>query len=407
MMRAPVFPGLAVSLLTLSMLPIGPLSLAARADTAAPAAPAEISLPAISVARIEKRTLTDRVLASGLIGAVEEVLVQPQIEGQAIESIAVEVGDAVTKGQVLARLSDSSFILQKSQLNASWASAQATIAQAEAQLIEATSSRDEAMRVRDRTIALAEQGAMSAAAKDTANASATSAAANVTVASQGLIAAKAQLTLVEAQIANVDLSLERTLVAAPVAGEVVERNAMVGAIASGGASPMFTIVRDGLLELRADVAEQDILRLQAGQKVLLQPVGLARPLTGTVWLVEPTVDTVTRLGRVRIGIDESSQVRSGMFADAEIIVAQRETLVLPVSAVGGSVGQALALKVTDGLVDEVTISTGIRDGGFVEVTSGLSEGDMVVVKAGAFVRDGDHINPVVAKAATDPIQISN
>ena len=375
------------------------VSSAALAEDAAAATPAPVSLPAITVIPVAKTMLTDRVLASGLVGPVETVLVQPQIEGQAIERINVEIGDTVSAGQVLAVLSNSSLTLQKSQLTASRAAAEATIAQAEAQVIEAQTSAAEVVRVRDRTLALAQQGTTSRAAADTASANATSAAAQVTVAAQGLVAAQAQLTLVDAQIANIDLSLQRTAVKAPVAGEVVERNAMIGAIASGNGTPMFTLVRDGLLELNADVAEQDILRLAAGQTVLLHAVGLTAPLTGKVRLVEPTVDTDTRLGRVRITIDNSAQVRSGMFADAEILVSQKETLALPLSAIGGGSTGTSALKVVNGVVTQTPVTTGIRDGGLIEITSGLAVGDLAVMKAGAFVRDGDHINPVQADTA--------
>ena len=55
-----------------------------------------------------------------------------------------------------------------------------------------------------------------------------------------------------------------------------------------------------------------------------------------------------------------------------------------------------ARKVEDGVVKQVEVAIGIQDGGFVEVTSGLAAGDMVVEKAGAFVRDGDRIKPVPA-----------
>ena len=367
------------------------------AEDPAPAAP--VSLPAITVTSVVKQPLSDVVVASGLVGAVEQVLVQPQIDGQAIEALEVEVGDKVVAGQVLARLSDTSLALQKSQLEASRASALASIAQGEAQLIEAQTTADESARISIRTKALTAAGTSSKSAADTAQANSTATAARVTVASQGLVAAQAQLTLVDAQIANLDLSLQRTSVKAPVSGEVVERNAMIGAIASGNGAAMFTIVRDGQLELRADVAEQDILRLAPGQTATLVSVGLAKPLTGTVRLVEPSVDTVTRLGRVRITLDDSEQVRTGMFAEAMILVAARETLAVPVSAVGGGQGGATALKVTDGKVTLTQITTGIRDAGMVEILSGLAEGDSVVAKAGAFVRDGDRINPVQAVAA--------
>lgn len=370
---------------------------ASAADPAA-ARPGHSRLPAISVTRVGPRLMRDRVIVSGLIGPVEEVRVQPLIEGQPIEDLLADVGDHVVKDQVLARLSASTLELQRSQLVASLAAARATIAQTDAQKLEATAASDEARRVSDRTEALRQQGTASQAAADQARANATAAAARVTVAQQAHEAARAQEALVQAQIANVDLQLSRTEVRAPVAGEIAARNAVVGAIASGAGTAMFVVIRDSELELRADVAEGDLVRLAAGQGATINAVGASAPLAGAIRLVEPTIDTTTRLGRARITIDDAQAVRSGMFADAEILVARRETLAVPISAVGATRGQPSVMRVKDGLVRRIAVKTGIRDRGWVEITEGLAPGDDVVTKAGAFVRDGDHINPVASPA---------
>lgn len=376
----------------LALLLSGP-SLAAEGAAVAPPV-----LPAITVAEIRPAHLVQRIHASGMIVAVEEVLVSPQIEGQAVESIEAEVGDWVAAGAVLARLSDAALKLQRSQLDATRASAEAAIAQAQAQLLEAEAMRDEALRERDRAVKLSQQGVTSTAATDTARSNAATAMARTTAATQARMAAEAQLRLVDAQIADVELQLRRTAIVAPVAGRVTGRAARLGAIAAGGA-PLFSIMRDGALELRADVAEQDVLALAPGQKTTLRVVGRAEPIPGEIRLVEPTVDADTRLGRVRIGIDAPDMVRAGMFAEAEIEVRAVDALAAPVSAVRSVAGGAEVYRVRDGVVEITPIVAGIRDGALVEVVSGLAEGDLVVAKSGAFVRDGDRINPVPARAA--------
>lgn len=380
------------SLLALLMLGAAP---AALAETAAGApAPAAEVLPAITVSAVATRELSDVVLTSGLIQAIEEVQVAPLIEGQQIEAVLAEVGDRVTEGQVLARLSASALDLQRSQILAQVAAAKAQVAQAEAALIEARATADEASRVNERTKALREQGTASQAAADQAAAAATSAGARVLVAQQQLESAHANQTLAEAQLANVDLQLARTEVKAPVSGEITARNARVGAIASAAGQPMFALIRDGALELRADVAERDILRLAPGQTATLTLAGSDTPLTGTVRLVEPVIDATTRLGRVRIALPEGSNVRPGMFAEASVLIDRHQALAVPVTAVGSANGETTVMRVTDGIVSRAEITTGIRDGGWVEVVSGLAEGETIVTKAGAFVRSGDRINPV-------------
>ncbi|MEI4472626.1 efflux RND transporter periplasmic adaptor subunit [Frigidibacter sp. MR17.24] len=405
MPRRASLPALLLAALAVQAAP-APAQVAApdAAETPRAEAPA---LPAISVVTVARRALSDRIRAAGLVQPVEQVQVQPLIEGQPIDSLMVDVGDRVEAGQPLARLSGATLDLQRSQYVASRAAAVASIAQAEAQRVEAQASALEAQRVLRRTQALRDQGTTAQAALDQAQASADAANARVTAAEEGLRAAQAQRDLVDAQIADVDLRLQRTLVAAPVAGIVTERTAQVGAVATAQGEPMFTLIRDGALELRADVAEQDIGRLAPGQAVSLHPAGVAEPLTGTVRLVEPTVDATTRLGRVRIGIDATDRIRAGQFAEAEILVERREALALPAAAIarGGSATGAAGAEAkrvrADGTVEVAPVTLGIRDGAWVEIREGLFAGDRVVARAGAFVRPGDRINPVDAADTPD------
>ena len=371
------------------------LPLPALAEASATSTPAQ-SRPAITVSTVEIRDLRDVVLASGLIEAVEQVQVAPLIEGQPIEALLADVGDTVSASQTLARLSNSTLTLQKAQLVASLAAAKAQIAQSEAQLTETQSSAAEAQRVSDRTAALRKQGAASQAAADQAQAAAVSASARVAVATQTLEATRAQLALVDAQLANLDLQLARTDVKAPFAGQITARNAQLGAIASASGKPMFTLIRDGALELRADVAEGDLARLTPGLTASLNLVSGATADGATVRLVEPSIDPVTRLGHIRITLSDTAQIRAGMFAEASVLVRETKAAAVPVTAVSNRNGITTVMVVEAGIVREQPVTTGIRDGAWVEISQGLTAGQTVVTKAGAFVRDGDHIAPIAA-----------
>lgn len=385
---------LLASVTALALLAPG-ASLAADAAAAPEPAKAQSNLPAIIVTTVKREKITDIVRASGLVSEVELVSVQPKIEGQAVETLEAQVGDRVEKDQVLAMLSQTALELKKSQLQASRASAEAAIAQAQAQVAEAQAAAAEADRQAERATTLAGKGIGPKATAEQAQTSAETAAARVNSAQQAAKAAQAQVNVIDAQLADIDLQLSRTQIKAPVGGVIVERNAQVGAIASAAGQPMFSLLKDGELELRADVAEQDLLRLAAGQKATIRVAGVREPISGTVRIVEPTVNMQTRLGRVRIVIDQPEKVRWGMFADAEIVVAEHESLIAPVSAIGLDANGATALKVENGVVDLIPVETGIREADRVEILSGLEEGDQIVAKAGAFVRDGDRINPVM------------
>ena len=92
-------------------------------------------------------------------------------------------------------------------------------------------------------------------------------------------------------------------------------------------------------------------------------------------------------------------VRVGMFISAEILAAQRDSLAIPVTAIGSTAQGASVMTVKDGLVTRARVTTGIRDGALIEILSGLAQDALVVTKAAAFVRDGDRINPVLDSAA--------
>jgi HlyD family secretion protein len=387
-MRFALLPALVA--LTLAALPATAQD-SAEGSTAAP-------LPAITVTQVETRLLQDHVLAAGLIGPVEQVFVPPLIEGQPTLELLADVGDSVAQGQVLARLSTATLDLQKSQLLAQEASVKAAIAQAEAQLADAETAADQAGKSAARSASLFAEGRVSTAANDQVQAAAVSASARLTVATQSLASARAQEDLMRAQLANVDLMLSRTAVVAPVAGIISARNAQLGAIASAAGQPMFVLIRDGALELAADVAEADLARLRAGQTATLSLASGAADVAGQLRLVEPTINTQTRLGRARITIAENPAVRSGMFAEADILVSEVEGLAVPVTAIGTSVEGSHVMLIRDGVASRVMVQAGIRDGGWVQILAGLTEGDQIVAKAGAFVAEGDRINPVLAGA---------
>lgn len=367
------------------------------ADVAAqPAGDQVQNLPAIVVTAAEERTIVDRVIATGTIQPVEEVYVAPLVDGLSIRSLGAEVADRVQEGDTLATLNDDALLLAKSQQEAMRAKAEAALAQIEAQLIEAKANAEEADKARERAEKLVKSGATSQAVFDQATAAAKAAVSRVTSAEQAISVSKAEIKVMEAQIADIDLKLARTAVKAPVSGIVSSRTAKIGAIAMGASQPLFSIIRNGEIELKADVSETSILKLAVGQPATVTLAGGTAKLSGSIRLVEPTLSNDTRLGRVYIKLDEPEKARVGMFASAEIITQEKKGVVLPLSAVTTSREGTVARKVEDGIVKLVKVETGIQDGQVIEIASGLAAGDEVVAKAGAYVRDGDRVRPVKA-----------
>ncbi|WP_454892360.1 efflux RND transporter periplasmic adaptor subunit [Agrobacterium vacciniicorymbosi] len=390
MQRKTIAPRLAVIMVSALVLPG-----IAGAQTAAD----RKNLPSIVVSKAATRDLVDRVIATGTIKAVDEIYVQPLVDGLSVDKLNVDIGDKVEAGAVLAELSKDSLLLQKSQLQANRAKAEAGVAQNKAQVIEAQANYDDAVRQRDRADRLGKSGSGSVSQVEQTAAAADVANARLQASKQAVTVGEADIKVVDAQIEDIDLKLARTSVKTPVAGIVSAKNARVGAIASGSGNPLFTVIKDNAIELVADLSETDIQQVKIGQKAIITVAGGRNKIEGKVRIVSPTVDATTRLGSVHIVLPTDSPARAGMYGSAEVVIASANALALPLSAVTSGRDGSTTRRVENGVVKQVPVEIGIQDGGFVEIKSGISAGDVVVEKAGAFVRDGDKINPVPADAA--------
>jgi HlyD family secretion protein len=357
-------------------------------------APTETNLPAIRVTDAQMRTLIDRVIVTGTVEAVEEVYVAPQVEGLRIETLKADVGDVVEAGTVLATLADDTLVLQKSQLLANRAKVEAVGYQLEAQVVEAEANEAEAIRQAERAESLVKRKAVATGEAERLRATASASTARVNSAKQAIKANNADLKVIDAQIDDVDLRLARTEIKTTVAGVVSERNAKIGAIAAGAGNPLFTLIRDNAMELKGDVAEGDLLKLKPGQAVRLMVAGTSTVVEGKVRTIDPVINAVTRLGTVKISISDTGLVRIGMYASAEVIVSEREVLTLPLTSVTSEDGGMVVRKVVDGVVTMTKVETGVQDGDFIEISKGLKPKDIVVEKAGAYVRNGDRVSPV-------------
>ncbi|MCV9961497.1 efflux RND transporter periplasmic adaptor subunit [Pararhizobium sp. BT-229] len=360
----------------------------------------EQALPSIVVTQVDTKPIVDRVVATGAVKAVEETYVSPLVDGLSIRTLNADVGDRVEAESTLATLNQDMLVLQKSQYAASLAKTNAALAQYQAQLAEAHANADEAVRVSERSKKLAEAGSMSTAQRDQERAAATAALARVKSAEQLVSVAYADINVAEAQISDVDLRLARTDVKTPVSGVVSARTAKVGAIANGSGEPLFTIIRDGAVEMKAEIIETDLPKLEIGQKAKVTLADGKTVIDGKIRLISPVVDTQTRLGNVYISLLEPEKARVGMYARAQIIVTEKQALVLPLSAVTKTKDGMVARKIEGDVAHVAQVETGIQDDGYIEIRSGLNQGDRVITKAGAFVRDGDRIKPVLADAKT-------
>jgi multidrug efflux pump subunit AcrA (membrane-fusion protein) len=117
-------------------------------------------------------------------------------------------------------------------------------------------------------------------------------------------------------------------------------------------------------------------------------------LPGWVRFVSPTIDPTTQQGEARIFVGANPALRAGTFARATVTLGQSCGIAIPLSAVLYGREGAVVQVVRGQRVETRAVTTGLTSDGKVQITKGLAEGDTVVMRAGAFLRDGDRVRPV-------------
>lgn len=313
----------------------------------------------------------DRVAFTGAIAARDEMPITVEGEGGQISAVLVETGDRVRAGQVLARLNTAVLQPQVGSLAAA--------------LEEARANADLAQADYRRAAAVAASGALSAQEIERRRSVA--------------IGADAKVKVSAAQLEEARARLRRTEIRAPKAGLVLTRSAEVGQTATGGGEPLFRLGRGGQVEMRGQVAEQDLPRLAPGQAVEVSVTGIEAPFIGTVRLVGAVIDPKTRLGSVRVDLEAQPNLRPGAFARAAVQVGRGRHPILPQSAVlSDAEGTYVIIARPDDTAARraVRVSGSQRDG--LVIASGLEGNERVVLTAGPFLRLGEKIAPTALAA---------
>jgi len=358
------------------VLCIGALGLAAcdhgdKAKAKTPK-PSQTASQTVSVAPVTIQALPRIINASGTVTPWEEVPVGAETGGLTAVSVNAEEGQVVRQGQVLVAMNDTMLRAQARQQEASVASARATLAEAQATL--------------NRSRELQAKGYLAASALDTA-----------TMRQQTAIA---QVASAEAAYGETVARLGQAVVRAPVSGLISRRSVTKGQIISPG-TELFRIVRDGRLELDAEVPEADLLAVKAGMPATVTSDQVGQT-TGTVRIVTSEVNTQTRVGLARISLAPGSGFRSGMFARAQIAAGDRPAPTIPTAAILYRQNQSGVFVVdasNHARFRRVDILARNADLTSVE---GLNGGERVVVEGAGFLGDNDAVRIAGASTARAP-----
>jgi len=328
----------------------------------------------VTVATATETALPRVVTASGSVSAWEEVPIGAETGGLVATAVLVDEGSYVRQGQPLV------------QLNTALLSAAVRQQQAALQTAQANAARDDAAL--DRAQQLKDRGFLSQASLDTALANQRSSQAGV---------AQARATLAQSQT-----QLSQATIRAPVSGLIISRSVTRGQIVAAG-TELFRMVRDGRLELDAQVPETDLPLIRAGMTAAITS-DQAGETSGSVRIVTSEVDPETRLGIARIALASNSGLKPGMFASARIDVGSQPGVTVPTASVLYRDNRAgVFILQTNNTVRFIPVTVVNRSADRTAVAN-VQPGARIVVSGAGFLNEGDRVTVQAAQRPAAPAQ---
>ena len=188
------------------------------------------------------------------------------------------------------------------------------------------------------------------------------------------------------------------VVQAPVAGLISQSTATLGAMAGGKGEPLFTIIARSEFDIVGMVPVKDIARLAVGQQARVRISG-AGEVDGRVRRVAPTVEPNSQLGQVFVGITPTRRFLVNSAGRALIKTGQSCGISVPLTSILYGTAGTVVQVVRRARIETRRVETGLMVAGQVEIKDGLVEGDIVVARAGALLREGDPVRTVTSADA--------
>ena len=320
---------------------------------------------------------------SGTLTPRTRVAVKPKLPGT-LEQILVDIGDPVREGQTIATL-------DRREIDAQVDASVAAVGVAKASLDTAEASLASAVLEHDRAKNLFDKGALPRQRLDAAET-----AHRASVAQRDL--ATANLAQANAALRRAREVQKNATITSPVTGFVVERNYDAGAIP--GELPVVVVADLRQMKLEAGVSEFEAGRLRVGMKARIAVQ--AKPgetFFGQLAAIAPEVDARNRHFRVEVRVpNDGKTLLSGMYASARIIEATTQNAVLvPKEAITTKDGKRIVQKVEGDTVTAVEVAEGLADGARVQITKGLSAGDIVLADARRQLAPGTKVRGIEAR----------
>lgn len=306
---------------------------------------AEVRLPNVTIMAASYKDVPQSDVYTANVEAYAKNNIAPQSPSR-IQKIYVEVGDFVRAGQIVAKMDEVS--LNQSKLSMA-------------------NDSLEYSRIKK----LYEQGGVSKSDFD---------------------AMELKYNVTRSQYQNL---LENTILRSPVSGVITARNYDQGDMYGG--SPIYVVEQITPVKLYVGISEMDYTRVKKNDTVTLTADALpGKTFTGRIARIYPTIDAATHTFTAEVNVANSDRLlRPGMYARVTVNFGSNHSIVVPDDCVvkqqGSGVRSVFVLQ-ADNTVKEVVVTLGRHFGTEYEILSGIAEGDKVVVKGQASLKNGSKVN---------------
>ncbi len=347
----------------------------------------------VKTVKVAEIPIGETVTVNGVLAAYDQTTVSVKVPGR-LQTINVDFGSVVRKGQVIAQLEQQDYKLRVQQVEAALSQARArlglspdgaddrvsaeetgTVRQAKAQL-------DDAKLKRERAAKLVQQGITPRAEYDTVDSEYKVALSRYQDALEEIRNRQGLLAQRRSELALAKQQLEDTIVYSPLDGVVQEKKASPGEYLAAGA-PVVNVVRIDPLRLRVEVPERESHSVRMGQSVRVTVEGDPESYLGYIKRLSPTISEQNRVLSVEADVRNNGRLRPGAFVKAEIVTNQTNTAVtVPPNALVTFAGIDKVIVVENGKALEKTVTVGRRGDNWIEIKAGINVGQSVVIDPG-------------------------
>ena len=363
----------------------------------------------VQVETVNTGSVSSEAGISAKLAPSEEVQVSPKMGGK-ITSLPVKLGQHVEKGQLLFKLdetelqntvrqAEAALRVAQASLNQTGSTSDQGLVQAKNSLKQAETALADAKVNQQRMQQLFNQGAISAQQMEQANSQLTTAQTSYENAQQSLQAAgqKTGLQVSEASVnqsavslANAREQLANATVTAPISGFVSSVSGAVGQMS--GQQPVVVIVNTNPLLVKANLSEADITKVKVGTVVKVNVQSTDKTIEAKVTAVSPVMDSQLKAYPIEITIpNPSNELKSDMVVNVTFPSTTSESsnaIVISRKAVFDRDGKRYVFKLEGEIAKLTEVTTGKSSSDSIEITSGLSAGDQIVVKGQTLLQDG-------------------